>query len=329
MSNQYVINRPVFVISLDFELMWGVFDKRSIQDYGDNIRGVHDVIPQILKLFKEFGIHCTWAVVGGLYYETLEELKADLPDVLPTYKNDAFSAYSHLKKVKAKNFRVYYSGLKLIKLIKSAEGQEVGTHTFSHYYCLEEGQNEVQFRKDIQKAVTRAAVYGIKVRSIIFPRNQYNVEYLKICKQEGITSFRGNESNFIQKPRTQEKLSIYIRILRLADTYLNLTGSNIYNKFIEVGGLINIPASFFFRPVSHTFSWLEKIKIQRYKRAMLAAAQSNSAFHLWWHPHNFGKNPNENLKQLKELLVYYTVLNKKYGMRSLNMGEITKELINS
>ncbi len=328
MNNQYIINSPVFIISLDFELMWGVFDKRSIKNYGENIEGVHDIIPKILDLFKEYGIHCTWAAVGALYYETIEEIKADLPCVLPTYKNDIFSAYSHLKKVNAKNFRVYYSGLQLIKLIKSTEGQEIGTHTFSHYYCLEEGQNEVQFREDIQKAVKRSDDYGIKVKSIIFPRNQYNIEYLRICKQEGLTAFRGNESNFIQHPRTQEKLNMFIRILRLADTYLNLTGSNVYNKFTKVGGLLNIPASFFFRPVNHTLRWLEKIKIRRYKRAMFAAAKSNSAFHIWWHPHNFGKNPNENLSQLKELLVYYKVLNKRYGMRSLNMGEITNEIIN-
>ena len=190
MSNQYSITKPVLVISLDFELMWGVFDKRSIKDYGENIEGVHDVIPKILDLFKEFGIHCTWAAVGALYYETLEEIKADLPNVLPTYKNDIFSAYSHLKKVNAKKFRVYYSGLQLINIIKSIEGQEVGTHTFSHYYCLEEGQNEVHFQKDIEKAVTKAAEYGIKVKSIIFPRNQYNEEYLSTLSKDDQEFFK-------------------------------------------------------------------------------------------------------------------------------------------
>lgn len=32
-----------FVISLDFELMWGVRDKRTIADYGRNILGVRRV----------------------------------------------------------------------------------------------------------------------------------------------------------------------------------------------------------------------------------------------------------------------------------------------
>ena len=42
-----------FVISLDFELMWGVRDKRTINDYGQNILNVHQVIPQTLELFRK------------------------------------------------------------------------------------------------------------------------------------------------------------------------------------------------------------------------------------------------------------------------------------
>src|SRR5262245_45875552 len=36
-----------FVISLDFELLWGVRDRRTAADYGMNIRGVRDVVPAL------------------------------------------------------------------------------------------------------------------------------------------------------------------------------------------------------------------------------------------------------------------------------------------
>jgi hypothetical protein len=148
---------------------------------------------------------------------------------------------------------------------------------------------------------------------------------LKICKKVGITSFRGNENNFLQKPRNQKKLAIYIRVLRLLDTYFNITGYNIYKEASQVEGLINIQSSFFFRPFNKKLGLFEKFKIKRYKKAMLAAAESNCIFHIWWHPHNFGANTDENINQLREILSYFKLLNKKYGMRSLNMEEITSE----
>ena len=58
---------------------------------------------------------------------------------------------------------------------------------------------------------------------------------------------------------------------------------------------------------------------------MLNAAKSNQSFHLWWHPHNFGVNQSENISQLRELLDYYKILNKKYGMISRNIKEIGQE----
>ena len=40
------------VISLDFELFWGIRDKRSLEDYGDNLLNVHKVLPQMLEKFN-------------------------------------------------------------------------------------------------------------------------------------------------------------------------------------------------------------------------------------------------------------------------------------
>ena len=58
------MNKSIFIISLDFELMTGVFDKRNIDSYAENIKGAQLAIPRILKLFKQYEIHSTWATVG-------------------------------------------------------------------------------------------------------------------------------------------------------------------------------------------------------------------------------------------------------------------------
>jgi hypothetical protein len=88
-----------------------------------------------------------------------------------------------------------------------------------------------------------------------------------------------------------------------------------------VEGLLNIPANRFFRPHSGK-SWLEKRKVKRIKREMLRAAQNETVYHLWWHPHNCTDQLQENFAQIEELLAYQLVLKEKFAFESLNMSEI-------
>ncbi|WP_170829097.1 MULTISPECIES: hypothetical protein [Pseudoalteromonas] len=57
---------------------------------------------------------------------------------------------------------------------------------------------------------------------------------------------------------------------------------------------------------------------------MTYAAKHNEIFHLWWHPHNFGVNLDKNIDMLRAVLQHYIYLNKKYGMRSLNMEGVSE-----
>ena len=72
-----------FVISLDFELNWGVRDKRSLAEYGENIKGVHPVIPKLLNLFDRFKVKGTFSAVGFLFFDTKEELLKNIPKKTP------------------------------------------------------------------------------------------------------------------------------------------------------------------------------------------------------------------------------------------------------
>lgn len=84
-----------FVISLDFELLWGVRDHADRDTYGKNVLGARDAVPKMLELFAENEISATWATVGFLFCETKEELLASLPSELPTYSNPRLSNLSY------------------------------------------------------------------------------------------------------------------------------------------------------------------------------------------------------------------------------------------
>ena len=141
-----------FVISLDFEKYWGIHDAVSLEDYKDNLLGVQKVIPLLLELFGKYQINATFATVGFLFFKDKSELLPSLPKRKPAYHNEKFSPYiSHLDLIgENETDDPFHFGSDLIRQIQIA-GQEIGSHTFSHYYCLEKGQTKEDFKEDIER----------------------------------------------------------------------------------------------------------------------------------------------------------------------------------
>ena len=193
------MNQGNFVISLDFELMWGVRDHATIRNYGNNIAGVHTVIPKLLDIFNTYNIKATFATVGLLFFESKSALLAAVPENLPSYNDANLSPYNgYLETIgdAYQNDPFHYAPL-LIKAIQQHPQHEISTHTFSHYYCLAPGQTIEQFRADMVAAKNTALTYGISISSVIFPRNQYNPLYAEVCTVLGIIAYRGNEAHWI------------------------------------------------------------------------------------------------------------------------------------
>jgi peptidoglycan/xylan/chitin deacetylase (PgdA/CDA1 family) len=317
-----------FVISLDFELMWGVRDKRTIADYGANIRGVRQVVPALLDLFVERNIACTWATVGLLFFASNRTMRAALPARQPRYADARLSSYRYLAEVGADEERdPHYYGLSLIRRILDHAGQEVGTHTFSHFYCLEEGGDTEAFRADLEAAQAAAERLGIKLASIVFPRNQVSPAHLSVCRELGFRSFRGNERAWFHRARRDSEQSLLVRGSRLADSYLPIGGAHDHEPTL-VGGLVDVPASRFLRPVRKNAA-LERLRLRRITSAMEVAARRRRLFHLWWHPHNFGVNLEENLAFLRHILDHFRTLQDRYGMRSVTMAAVADEVLNA
>lgn len=320
-----------FVISLDFEIIWGVRDVATVQSYGDSLRGVQQAIPKMLSLFNEFGIAATFSTVGLLFFETKSAMLANLPERMPHYDDDNLSPYNDymIREVGDDYTKdIYHFAPHLIKMIQDHPGQEIGTHTFSHYYCLEAGQTIDDFRDDLQAVVNTAQAKGIKITSIIFPRNQYSSPYLQVCKEAGIVAFRGNERHWLYHPIKAIEQSFIRRMLRWLDTYVNITGYHCYmDKQMLATFPVNIPSSRFLRPYSPRFKYLERLRMRRIKKAMTYAAKNKLTYHIWTHPHNLGKYQDENFSFLEEILQHYKKLNDQYGFTSITMSALARQLL--
>lgn len=310
-----------FIISLDFELMWGVLDKRTEESYGTNIQAVHLIIPRLLDLFEKYNIKTTFSSVGMLHHATIDELKETLPKSLPKYNQAQLSSYHYFEKI---NNPQYYFAPDLLKLIQQ-KGHEVGTHTYSHYYCLEEGQTIESFECDLQLAKNISEKNNFPFKTLVFPRNQYNKDYLSICYQEGLKAFRGNEKSWMYKASQGKDQNPVRRILRLVDSYINISGHNI-GSIEKEGDMLNISASRFLRPYSPKLRSLSALRLRRITKSMTKAAEKNKIFHLWWHPHNFGSYTDENFIFLEKILKHFSKLNDRFGMESHSMLSLVKKI---
>ncbi len=316
------LKHGVFTVSLDFELYWGLRDKRSIEQYKYNLQGVRNALPEMLRVFTDNDIHATWATVGFLFFKDSDELIKNIPKLLPAYNKEELSPYQYIKEASSLE-TLYHFAPELLELILQHEGQEIGTHTFSHYYCLEEGQSLAQFEEDIAAAIEIAKRKGVSIKSLVFPRNQWNAEYLSALIKLGVQCYRGNESSWIYKASDEVGQNKVRRAFRLIDVYFNISGHNTYYlKDCIHEKPFNFPASRFLRPYSNKLAFLDKLRLKRIRNAMDDAAINHKIFHLWWHPHNFGINTNENIEFLENILNHYNHLKKNHGMVSLNMGEL-------
>lgn len=317
-----------FVISLDFELHWGIFDVKDVADYKENLENTRKAIYRILELCKRYDIRLTFSTVGFLFSKNKEGLKSFIPDIKPSYANYKLDPYRLIDLIGDNEEEdPYHYAQTMIKEIASYKSHEIGTHTFCHYYCFAEGQTIDQFNADIEAAISIANNMDIPIKSIVFPRNQVNNEYLVSCAKNGITSYRGTENSWIYKPK---KFGYLAKALRLLDSYINIFGYHTYS-IQELKDsykiCLNLPSSGFLRPYNKKLHVIEPLKLHRVKKAMTYAAKNNELYHLWWHPHNFGSNLDKNIANLESIFKHFKNINSKYNFESETMTSLTNKVL--
>lgn len=117
------------------------------------------------------------------------------------------------------------------------------------------------------------------------------------------------------------------RALRLADSMVSLSGNGGYRRggLVPDGdGLVDVRASRFLRPFSRRLGLLNGLTLRRVCSDIKSCAREGKVYHLWWHPHNFGMDLRENMGRLERILDCFSRQRERYGMESMNMGDIVK-----
>ncbi len=253
-------------------------------------------------------------------------MRAGLPDRTPSYANPRLSPYGDIETIgDSEEADPYWYGRSLIKRILDCPGQEIGTHTFSHFYCLEEGGTPEMLCFDLDAAKAAADTLGIALTSIVFPRNQISEQHLDVCKAFDLRAFRGCEHVWFRDGHPAKEQTQIQRAARLIDTYVPLGGHRDFAPAV-VKEIADVRASRFLRPARRQ-GWLENLRLRAITSAMTAAAQQGTTFHLWWHPHNFGANVDLNLSFLRRILDHFRTLQDRHGMVSMAMKHVAEQTL--
>lgn len=317
--------RPgALVISLDFELHWGI---RDHTDAGDAVAA--DLVTsrahvrQLADLFAERSVRATWATVGMLFASSRGELAPFLPSIRPRYTRAELDPYAEIIGEDEDTDPLHFAG-SLVRYLAAVPGQEVASHTFSHYYCLEAGQDEQALRADLAAARAIAEPFGVPMSSIVLPRNQWNPRYARAIRDSGFTCYRGPQPSWGYRAQSMDATSAGRRVARLADAYVGPAPppTTPWDALVDSAGLCNVPASAFLRPYSPRRRALEPLRRSRILSGLRAAARRGRIFHLWWHPHNFARHPSENFELLRDVLDEVDRLATSDGLTSLSMGDV-------
>jgi hypothetical protein len=260
-----------------------------------------------------------------LFCENKEELFSYVEESYrPDYKRKEISNYEVAKQAgQNEQDDPFHYAPTLVRQIKDTPGQEIASHTFSHFYCLEPGQTPEAFGYDLAAAISVAGKYGIKLKGIVFPANQFEPAHIEKCREAGLLYYRGNYPSWMYQLKAKAEEGKWKRFSRLMDFYFPVNGHRLVEPS-EMNGMVNIPASCFLRPFSRKLSFMEGRRLARMKAEMTAAAKNKKIYHLWWHPHNFGRDMENNFEILGKLIAHYNSLREKYGMETLTMGEVAE-----
>jgi peptidoglycan/xylan/chitin deacetylase (PgdA/CDA1 family) len=277
----------------------------------------------MLDVFVARQVRATWATVGILFASTRDEVEAYMPVRRPSYDRVDLDPYGEVIGLDEERDPEHLAG-SLVELIGATTGQEVASHTFSHYYCLESGQNEVTFRADLAAAQAIAAQRGLELTSLVLPRNQWNPHYERAVLDSGFRCVRGPQRSWGHRTGQVGAPSTLRRAARLADTYVGVRPppTTAWHDVVLPSGLCDVPASAFLRPYDPARRPAERIRLARLRSGLRHAARHGRLFHLWWHPHNFSRYQPENFAMLDAILDEFGDLSTREGMESLTMADV-------
>lgn len=300
-----ILNKPVFIISLDTELAWGFIlhpQHRDLALLQSDPERTREAINLLLNLFEQYDIPATWAVVGHLFLDANDTQKS-FHQEMPQFKEGwiDWEIYDTLR-----SNSLYYGKDMVERILASHVKHEIGLHGFFHIpfsQCSREVANA-----EIEKGIKAANNLGIILQSFVFPGNY--VGHVDTLKKYGFQIYRGKDLRWWSK----DQKSLIRKFDSAAHTIIGTPASLSYNS-----GIWETSGSIFCDPqLPFTIPWRARLGLYR-------AIQSKEVFHIWLHPWNLLLYKRLK-KDLEEFLALVAQKRDEDKLQVMTMGELASYL---
>lgn len=300
MDNAVRLERGVFTLSLDLELIWGTLDLLGPEAFRGRCEIERRiVIDRLLALFVQFEIPATWFVIGHLFLDRCyAESGRKHPEIVrPQHAWCPGDWFEHDPDGTETQAPVFL-GRSLVEKIRSCSvPQEIGSHSFSHVIFGDAGCSRETARSEIDACIKVGRQMGLSMQSFSFPRNQ--VGHLEVLAESGFACFRGPEPSWYRSPRVPAAIQ---RVAHLLDV-VTVAQPPVALPTRTPEGLIEIPGSMVYFP-AHGLRRLIPVswRVRRALKGLDAAVHEHRVFHLWMHPTNLTDEMEAMFEGLRQIL---------------------------
>lgn len=316
-------NRGTMVLSLDFELSWGRFDKMPIDKLESDSLVERKTIRRLLALMDQYEIPATWATVGHLMLDrcTRDSGGHAHPEIRPhaRYSWMPFEWFRFDPCTEASHAPAWYAP-DIVEWIRSSKVRhEIGSHSFGHIYYGDSECTPEMAEADLEAAIETATRRGVELRSFVFPRNR--VGHLDVLQKCGVKAYRGQDPMMRGWGKGP--------LLRAVHFWHQLWGLPPEPVCAEevLPGLWNIPGNQFFMPKVGVRRLIPMVcQVRRVKAGINQAIERNELYHLWFHPFNLNHKPNVMFSGLERIFRYAKRLRAEGMLDILTMGDYAQRL---
>lgn len=322
-KNSIQLPRGVFIISLDFELIWGTADLFGPKQFWKACESERKLIQRLLNLFEKYNISATWCTLGHLFLDSCRlENGIKHPDIIrphhPWCQGDWFQ---HDPCGDEKTAPLFYARSLIKQILECRIPQEIGSHSFSHVIFGDPGCTPETANSELGACVKVARELGVVLRSFAFPRN--SVGHLETLRRHGFRCFRG------QDPNWYEYLSwpiILKRLAHLADVLFSVEPPVVLPE-LTTEGLWNIPGSMILFPMHGIRRYLPmRSRVLRAIKGLDAAVKKRRIFHLWFHPTNLADSTEEMFRGLEQIIQHAECLRNRGDLEFHSMGGLVDSI---
>jgi peptidoglycan/xylan/chitin deacetylase (PgdA/CDA1 family) len=313
----------VMVLSLDFELSWGRFDKLSLGELDAQSLQERNQIKRLLALLDRYEIPATWATVGHLMLDSCTRDHGGQAHIevasRPRYSWFSRDWFCFDPCTKASISPAWYAP-DIVDWIKGAKVRhEIGSHSFAHIYYGDPECAPSVARADLQAAADAASQKGVSLNSFVFPRNQ--VGHLQLLKEFGFQAYRGEMPAVIPGARGHLR-----RVANLLDTLCAVAPKPVTAEEV-MPGLWNIPGNHFFMARDGIRKYIPiASRVRKGKKGIDNAVKTGQLYHLWFHPFNLNSDSDAMFSGLEQIFSYACRMREEGRLNILTMVDYARHL---